>query len=53
MREDDFIKLKSILEAVPELTFVCLDVANGYSEYFVAYVKKVRENFPTHTILVR
>jgi len=52
MRDDDFLKLKAIIEAVPELTFICLDVANGYSEHFVAYVKKVREHFPEHTILV-
>lgn len=51
MRDDDFIKLKAIIEAVPGLTFICLDVANGYSEHFVAYVKKVREHFPKHTIL--
>ena len=35
-----------------QLGFVCLDVANGYSEVFVQFVKKVRHNFPTHTIMV-
>lgn len=35
-----------------QIKFICLDVANGYSEIFVEYVRKVRKNFPDHTILV-
>ena len=34
-----------------QVTIICLDVANGYSEHFVQYVKKVRARFPTHTII--
>jgi len=49
--EGDFERLCDILENVPDVKFICLDVANGYSEFFVDYVKKVREAFPTHTIL--
>uniref|UniRef100_A0A8D0TL68 GMP reductase n=1 Tax=Sus scrofa TaxID=9823 RepID=A0A8D0TL68_PIG len=29
----------------------CLDVANGYSEHFVEFVKDVRKRFPEHTIM--
>uniref|UniRef100_A0A5F9DB17 GMP reductase n=1 Tax=Oryctolagus cuniculus TaxID=9986 RepID=A0A5F9DB17_RABIT len=29
----------------------CLDVANGYSEHFVEFVKDVRKRFPQHTIM--
>lgn len=49
----DLEKLCGILEAVPALKYICLDVANGYSEYFVEFVKTVREKFPKHTIMVR
>lgn len=49
----DFDKLKKIIEAVPDLRFICLDVANGYSEHFVEYVRSVREAFPQHVIMVR
>jgi len=49
--EGDFERLCDILENVPDVKFICLDVANGYSEFFVEYVKKVRAAFPTHTIL--
>uniref|UniRef100_A0A8D2AJ13 GMP reductase n=1 Tax=Sciurus vulgaris TaxID=55149 RepID=A0A8D2AJ13_SCIVU len=30
---------------------ICLDVANGYSEHFVEFVKDVRKRFPRHTIM--
>jgi len=49
--EGDFEKLKAILEAVPQITFACLDVANGYSEHFVSFVVKVRKAFPSITIM--
>lgn len=49
--EEDFIKTKSILEKHPQISFICLDVANGYSEYFVQAVTKMREYFPTKTII--
>ncbi|KAJ7422313.1 GMP reductase 2 [Willisornis vidua] len=47
----DLDKLKSILEAIPPLRYICLDVANGYSEHFVEFVKSVRALFPHHTIM--
>ena len=49
----DLEKLCQIMEAVPSLKYICLDVANGYSEYFVEFVKTVRGKFPKHTIMVR
>lgn len=49
----DFEKLSKILNAVPDVKFVCLDVANGYSEHFVEFVRSVREAFPQHVIMVR
>eukprot|EP00484_Ammonia_sp_Unknown_P019896 CAMPEP_0197026782 /NCGR_PEP_ID=MMETSP1384-20130603/6804_1 /TAXON_ID=29189 /ORGANISM="Ammonia sp." /LENGTH=469 /DNA_ID=CAMNT_0042455513 /DNA_START=82 /DNA_END=1491 /DNA_ORIENTATION=+ len=49
--QNDFIKLCTILKAYKQLFFICLDIANGYSEHFVEYIKKVRETFPTHVIM--
>uniref|UniRef100_A0A8C7T817 GMP reductase n=1 Tax=Oncorhynchus mykiss TaxID=8022 RepID=A0A8C7T817_ONCMY len=31
--------------------YICVDVANGYSEHFVHFVKDVRQKYPTHTIM--
>jgi len=47
----DFENLCSILENVPKLQMICLDVANGYSEHFVAFIIRVRAKFPKHTIM--
>jgi GMP reductase len=49
--EDDFTKLQKILERHPQLHFVCIDVANGYAESFVAFVGKVREAYGDKTIV--
>ncbi|KAK0158097.1 hypothetical protein PV327_011120 [Microctonus hyperodae] len=49
--DNDFERLKNIITAVPELSFICLDVANGYSQHFVEYLRKVRAVFTTHTII--
>uniref|UniRef100_A0A8D1FD96 GMP reductase n=1 Tax=Sus scrofa TaxID=9823 RepID=A0A8D1FD96_PIG len=49
--KNDLEKMSSILEAVPQVKFICLDVANGYSEHFVEFVKLVRAKFPEHTIM--
>lgn len=47
----DFENLEKILKEVPEIPFICLDVANGYAESFVEFVKKVRQTFPDRTIM--
>ncbi|CAG2173817.1 unnamed protein product, partial [Oppiella nova] len=47
----DFENMKLILKNIPDLKFICLDVANGYSEHFVEFVKQVRQAFPSHTIM--
>merc|ERR1711997_649104 len=49
--EGDFERLGDICENVPDVRLICLDVANGYSQFFVDYVKKVREAYPDHTIM--
>ncbi|WP_312824067.1 GMP reductase [Epilithonimonas sp.] len=44
-------KIKTILGANPKIQFLCIDVANGYSEHFVEFVKKARQNFPDKIIM--
>ncbi|WP_394143081.1 GMP reductase [Vibrio atypicus] len=48
--ENDFIKTKEILALSEDLEFICIDIANGYSEHLVEFVEKVRAEFPTKTI---
>lgn len=47
----DLKKLKEILDAVPDIKYICVDVANGYSEHFVQFVRDCRKEFPKHTIM--
>lgn len=48
--EADHRTLASVIDRVPLVKYICLDVANGYSEHFVDRVRKTREAFPRHTI---
>jgi len=47
----DLSKLDEVLSSCGGVTTICLDVANGYSEFFVGTVKRVREKYPRHTII--
>ncbi|NJM78809.1 MAG: GMP reductase [Flavobacterium sp.] len=49
--KEDEKKLKTIFELFPQLKFICIDVANGYSEHFVKFVKQARRNFPDKVII--
>lgn len=51
MTAADLERLKKCVAAAPDAPFICLDVANGYSEHFVEFVKQVRAEFPKHTII--
>lgn len=52
IKEDDFTKLKSFASlhgSGPR--FICLDVANGYTRYFVDRCKEVRDMFPRSVLM--
>jgi GMP reductase len=48
--EVDFEKLEKITQAV-EISFICLDVANGYTERFVSCLERLREQYPKTVIM--
>lgn len=47
----DAEKIEILLKQHPKIQFLCIDVANGYSEHFVDFVKKARELYPDKTII--
>ena len=47
----NFARLAMILNSYPEIHFICIDVANGYSEHFGDFVARVREAYPHTTII--
>lgn len=49
-RDQDLKHLKEIM-AVANCPFICLDIANGYSQHFIDFVKKTRIAFPEKIIM--
>jgi len=52
--DKDEAKLKEVLKGIDEpnkLKNICIDVANGYNELFVEFVKKIRSEYPDKTIM--
>ena len=49
----DWEKFQAVMRALPAgaIEYVCIDVANGYTEAFVNFVKKVREAYPDLVIM--
>jgi len=48
----DFLKLVDVQAKVKNnLKYVCMDIANGYSDHFAARVHKVRDQFPNLVII--
>ena len=48
--DDNFQKLQQILALSDDLIFICIDIANGYSEHLVEFVEKVRGAYPDKVI---
>lgn len=50
LKDDDFKQLKATIDAT-NLHFICLDVANGYTQRFVDCVKRIREAYPDKVMM--
>ena len=51
IKKEDFDILDKLLKEFSFIKFICIDVANGYSERFSKFIKSVREKYPTKTII--
>ena len=50
--DDDWCKLEIVSAIVKDkLKYLCMDIANGYSDHFAQHVRKVREAFPNIVII--
>lgn len=47
---DEYHKVKEIISS-NNLKWICIDIANGYSEHFVDFVRQVRKDFPKLNII--
>ena len=48
---EDYKRLNAILKEYSFFEFICIDIANGYSDHFSKFVSSVREKYPTKTII--
>lgn len=51
IKDEDLEKLQNVHRHTSNLRYVCIDVANGYTERFIEVVKQVRDNYPSLTII--
>ena len=49
--DKDYKRLNEILKDFGFFEFICIDIANGYSDHFSKFVRSVREKYPTKTII--
>ncbi|MCK5296756.1 MAG: GMP reductase [Alphaproteobacteria bacterium] len=49
--DKDLDRIGIIIEKTPDLKFICIDVANGYSQHFVDFVRKIRDKYPSKIII--
>ena len=47
---EDYEKAQEVI-ATCNLNWICIDIANGYSEHFVDFVRKVRNDYPKLNII--
>lgn len=55
--KDDLDKLKEFLKSKPQkegkgVEKICIDVANGYSQQFIDFIKRIRDTVPEKTTLM-
>ena len=49
--DKDHDKFRMVYEQAPDIKFVCIDVANGYSERFTDFVRNFRNLYPRTVII--
>lgn len=48
---EEYKKLGTIMAMCPSIQYICIDVANGYTEKFVEFVATVRNDYPSKVII--
>ena len=47
----DYQTLKTVMDRFPDIPSICIDVANGYHQQFIDFVKRIRNEFPDKIII--
>ena len=51
VNKESYLLACKILQHNPEFQWICIDIANGYSETFVKFLEKVRQDYPDKIIV--
>jgi GMP reductase len=51
IKDEDLVKLTTLTARIGNLNLICVDVANGYTKYFVNKVKTVRGLYPNSILM--
>jgi len=49
--QNDYDKTVDLLNLIPNIYMICIDVANGYTEHFLNIINKFRKTFPKKIII--
>lgn len=49
--DNDYSRLSAVIDSCPQINMICIDVANGYTEHFVSFVRKARKDHPNKVII--
>jgi len=49
--EEDMKRVDELIQKIPEIKFICIDVANGYSERFIGFVEDMRTKYLNKVII--
>jgi GMP reductase len=52
IKEDDIVKLRKICDTLQKPPNICVDVANGYTDDFVNFCRKIRDEFGNTPIIM-
>ncbi len=51
IKDTDYNRFQDIMKMAPEIKFICFDLANGYSQRYADFIKRLREEYPDKTII--
>lgn len=51
IKDEDLQRTKTILEEIPAIKFICVDVANGYTQRFAGFIQELRKLYPNKVII--
>ncbi len=49
--DNEYMFFQEMMQNTPEIEYICFDVANGYTQRFIDFIKRARDTYPDKTII--